>query len=76
MPSGNFQNLIVGKGETIVNGKTQWEDFVQVYMSDHRAAFAVALDILRQIEAQQNESDKRPVTFSLTGSLETEESSS
>lgn len=28
--SQNYQNLIVGKGETVVDGKTHWQDFIQV----------------------------------------------
>jgi len=64
--SQNYQNLIVGKGETVVDGKTHWQDFVQVQIEDPQRAFKLAMDILRQLEHQQ------PITFSLTGALESE----
>lgn len=71
--SDTYQLLIIGKGEKIVDGKTHWKDFVQVHLDDHDKAFTLAMDILRQIEAQRYRDDKAPVSFSLTGSLEPEE---
>ena len=68
--AANYQDLIVGKGEKVVDGKTQWEDFIQVHIEDHHQALTLAMDILRQIEAQQYRDNKSPVSISLTGSLE------
>ncbi|MGI9292638.1 MAG: hypothetical protein ACR2PS_01535 [Pseudomonadales bacterium] len=70
--SDNYQNLIIDKGEMIIDGKTHWKDFVQVYIDDHHRAFGVAMDILRQIEAHQYKDSPPAVTFSLTGTLEPE----
>lgn len=72
MSSENYRNLIVGKGDSVVGGKTHWKDYVQVYIDDHKEAFALAMNILRQVEAQQH-GKPSPVSFSLTGSLEPEE---
>lgn len=73
MSSDTYQHLIVGKGESIVDGKTHWKDFIQVHIDDHKEAMTVAMYILRQIETQQHSDSPSPVTFSLTGSLELEE---
>jgi len=70
--SQNYQNLIVGKGETVVDGKTHWQDFVQVQIEDPQRAFKLAMDILRQLEHQQMSGRQPPITFSLTGALESE----
>lgn len=71
--SENYQNLIVGKGEQVVDGKTHWKDFIQVHIDDPKEAFKLAMDILRQVEHQQMMNRQGPVSFSLTGSLEPEE---
>ena len=68
--SDSYQNLIVGKGEQIVDGKTHWKDFIQVHIDDPKAAFKLAMDILRQVENQMLMKRQSSVTFSLTGSLE------
>lgn len=73
MPSETYKNLMVGEGETIIDGKTHWKDFIQVYINDHKEAMSLAMQILRQIESQQHRENKSPITFSLTGSLDTEE---
>ena len=72
MASDTYQNFIIGKGERLEDGKTKWNDFVQVHIADHDQAFTLALDILRQIETQRFQEKKIPVSFSLTGSLESE----
>lgn len=73
MSSDTYQHLIVGKGESIVDGKTHWKDFIQVHIDDHKEAMTVAMNILRQIETQQHSDPLSPITFNLTGSLELEE---
>lgn len=72
MSSNNYQNLVVGKGETLIEGKTHWNDFVQVHIDDPKEAFSLAMNILRQVESQQH-TEARTITFSLTGTLEPEE---
>ncbi|HHL0036619.1 TPA: hypothetical protein ACQZK0_004893 [Enterobacter mori] len=69
MSSENAYNLIVGKGESVIEGKTHWKDFVQVQIDDPQEAFSLAMSILRQLE-NQNFSGKHPINFNLTGSLE------
>lgn len=71
--SDNYQNLMVGKGERVVDGKTQWKDFIQVHIDDPQQAFKLAMDILRQVEHLQMMDRQGSVSFSLTGSLEPEE---
>lgn len=73
MSSDTYQKLIVGKGESVVEGKTHWKDFVEVHIDDHKEAMTVAMNILRQIEVQQHRDSPRPITFTLTGSLEPED---
>lgn len=68
--SSSYQNLIVGKGEQIVDEKIHWKDFIQVHIDDPKVAFKLAMDILRQVENQMLMERQGPVTFSLTGSLE------
>lgn len=72
--STSYQNLLVGEGEAVIDGKTHWKDFIQVYIKDHNEAMSLAVSILRQIENQQHRDDKSYISFSLTGSLEHEES--
>lgn len=72
MSSETYQHLVVGKGETVKDGKTHWQDFIQVHIEDPKAAFTLAMDILRQVEAQQH-GEPKAVSFSLTGALEPEE---
>jgi len=69
----NYQILVVGKGDKVVDGKTHFQDFVSVYIDDHKEAFTLAMNILRQVEAQQFREKKEPVQFNLTGALEDEE---
>lgn len=65
--------MIVGEGDTIVDGKTQFKDFISVYIADHKDAFSLAMSILRQIEAQQFKDKKQPVQFNITGTLKDED---
>lgn len=50
-----------------VEGKTHFQDFINVLIDDHKEAFTLAMNILRQIEGQQFRDSKEPVQFSLTG---------
>lgn len=72
MSTDNYQNLIVGKGDKIVDGKTHFKDFIHVTINDHKEALTLAMDILRQIETNQfrAEAAKSSINFSLTGTLE------
>ena len=72
MPSDNYQEFIIGEGETVVDGKSHWKNFIQVSVADHNDAFTLAMDILRQIEHQRYREKKSPVSFSLTGTLKSE----
>lgn len=47
----NYQILVVGKGENVIDGKTHYKEFISVYIDDHKEAFTLAMNILRQIEA-------------------------
>jgi len=69
LSSENAYNLIIGKGESVIEGKTHWKDFIQVHIDDPNEAFSLAMTILRQLESQ-NMSGKFPIRFNLTGSLE------
>lgn len=73
MSSETYQTLVVGKGEKIIEGKTHFNNFINVLIDDHKEAFTLAMNILRQIEGQQFRDDKEPVQFNLTGTLEDEE---
>lgn len=72
MSSNNYQILSVGKGETVVDGKSHWKDFIQVHIDDPAEAFRLAMDILRQVEIQQYRGGGCGIAFSLTGTLEPE----
>lgn len=72
MDSNNYKIFFVGKGETIVDGKSHWKDFIQVHIDDSDEAFRLALNILRQIEVQNSSERKRGISFSLAGVLESE----
>ncbi|MDD5394874.1 MAG: hypothetical protein PHE17_17790 [Thiothrix sp.] len=66
-----FKRLVLNGGhEMVEEGKSQWPDFVTLVIVDHKEAFNLAMDILRQVEAQQFQEDKRPISLSLPGQLE------
>lgn len=70
MASNNYQNLDVGKGESVVDGKIHWDDFIAVRIVDNDDAFNIAMQILRQYEESRFiKGEKPPVTFNLTGVL-------
>ena len=73
MSSDTYQHMIVGKGKTVVSGKSHWKDFVTVHIEDQREAFRLAMNILRQIEHLQDHGRTAPIEFNLTGTLEPEE---
>jgi hypothetical protein len=65
-----FKQLVLYGGHEMVEGKSQWPDFVTLVVVDHKDAFTLAMNILRQVEAQQFQEDKRPISLSLPGQLE------
>lgn len=69
MPYNKYQLLKVGEGEKTVNGKTRWNDFLNISIQSEDEAFSLAMDILRQLESKRFKDSKEPITFNLTGTL-------
>lgn len=67
--SDTHQTLEVGAGESVVNGKTHWTDFIVVRVADREKAFDIAMEILRQYQYGRFR-ETSAITFYLTGVLE------
>ncbi|MCZ2801986.1 MULTISPECIES: hypothetical protein [Vibrio] len=74
MGAENYQNFIIGKGDKVVDGESHHNDFVHVIIEDHDKALDLAMNILNAVHSQRYEveSRKSPITFNLTGTLESE----